>query len=172
MENKPPTLTLDPVAHVKRSGHGHASIATITDDGLPKPSRARAKPAVGQETPPTLQGGVDAPVNVPGWRAAGAATIRPRAHDCGGGGARRWRGSGRRAQRARGGRGQRRPPGPRCRGSSGAVRRTPRSRRADARATRRIVTATFTKPGEYVLRAIATDTLESSAPAILKVVVQ
>jgi hypothetical protein len=38
--------------------------ATVTDDGLPKPGRRR--PAVGQETPPTLKyKGEPSPVNVP-----------------------------------------------------------------------------------------------------------
>ena len=61
--NKPPALTIEPPAAV-RLPTAAALVAVITDDGLPKP-RPRAKPAVGQETPPTLQGGTDAPVNVP-----------------------------------------------------------------------------------------------------------
>jgi hypothetical protein len=43
--------------------------AAYTDDGLPKPA-AQKKAAVGQETPVLLQGGVEAPVNVPSVSAA------------------------------------------------------------------------------------------------------
>ena len=61
--NKPPTVTIEALAAVRLPGAA-SLVAAITDDGLPKP-RPKAKPAVGQETPPTLQGGTDAPVNVP-----------------------------------------------------------------------------------------------------------
>jgi hypothetical protein len=61
--NKPPSVAITPVAEI-RLPDVTTLVATLTDDGLPKP-RPRAKPAVGQETPPTLQGGTDAPVNVP-----------------------------------------------------------------------------------------------------------
>jgi hypothetical protein len=61
--NKPPTVTVARVADVRLPATA-TLVATLTDDGLPKP-RARAKPPVGQETPPTLQGGTEAPVNVP-----------------------------------------------------------------------------------------------------------
>ena len=47
----------------------------MTDDGLPKPTPDK-KPAVGQETPPILQGGADAPVNVP--QVAGPTRGGPR----------------------------------------------------------------------------------------------
>lgn len=39
-------------------------VVSATDDGLPKP-RPRAKPAVGQETPPALAGGPKTPANLP-----------------------------------------------------------------------------------------------------------
>ena len=39
-------------------------VVSATDDGLPKP-RPRAKPAVGQETPPSLAGGPKTPANLP-----------------------------------------------------------------------------------------------------------
>ena len=38
--------------------------------------------------------------------------------------------------------------------------------RAEFQGDKRIVNATFTKPGEYTLRAVANDTLESSAPQV------
>ena len=81
--NKPPALKIEPPAPVRLPGTA-ALVAVITDDGLPTP-RPRAKPAVGQETPPTLQGGTTAPVNVPqaalrlppAGGATGGATDRP-----------------------------------------------------------------------------------------------
>lgn len=63
LANKPPTLTIQPPAPVRLPATATLAVV-IQDDGLPKP-KPRAKPAVGQETPPTLQGGTSAPVNVP-----------------------------------------------------------------------------------------------------------
>jgi hypothetical protein len=64
MVNKPPAITVAAVPEVRVSTPV-SLVATLTDDGLPKP-RPRAKPVVGQETPPTLQGGTkDTPINVP-----------------------------------------------------------------------------------------------------------
>jgi hypothetical protein len=63
LANKPPALTLGQLPEVRLPAAA-TLVAVVQDDGLPKP-RPRAKPAVGQETPPTLQGGTDAPVNVP-----------------------------------------------------------------------------------------------------------
>lgn len=63
LANKPPALTIQPPAPVLLPATASLTVA-IEDDGLPKP-RPRGKPAVGQETPPTLQGGTSAPVNVP-----------------------------------------------------------------------------------------------------------
>jgi hypothetical protein len=102
----------------------------VTDDGLPKPAAAR-KAAVGQETPALLQGGVDAPVNVPQVAAnrrrepGGAAAIL----------------------------------GPTVtwmvwRGPAGATFEPPTGAVKDGQAQ---TVVTFTKPGEYVLRAIASD---------------
>lgn len=62
-KNKPPTIKLETVAPLTLPAVATLS-ADVTDDGLPKP-RSRRKPPVGQETPPTLVGGPDAPVNVP-----------------------------------------------------------------------------------------------------------
>ncbi len=79
LANKPPALTIQPLAPVKLLAAATLAVV-IQDDGLPKP-RPRAKPAVGQETPPTLQGGISAPVNVPqvaeSRPAAGAPADRP-----------------------------------------------------------------------------------------------
>jgi hypothetical protein len=61
--NKPPTVVVTPLPELRLPAAA-TLVATLTDDGLPKP-RPRPKPAVGQETPPTLQGGTEAPVNVP-----------------------------------------------------------------------------------------------------------
>jgi hypothetical protein len=136
LKNKPPTMTLAPVAPVKLPGTAQL-VATLTDDGLPKP-RARGKPPVGQETPPTLQGGVQAPVNVPAIAPTPAAA----------------------GATANAGGGEAPPPqglavtwmvwrGP------AEVTFTPRRARAtDGKAT---ATAAFTKPGEYILRATGTD---------------
>ncbi len=63
LANKPPALTIQPPAPIRLPTTA-TLVVVIQDDGLPKP-RPRAKPAVGQETPPTLQGGTNAPVNVP-----------------------------------------------------------------------------------------------------------
>ena len=44
--------------------------------------------------------------------------------------------------------------------------------RAEIEGDKRIVNATFTKPGEYTLRAVPNDTLESGTAKFVKVVVQ
>ncbi len=80
LANKPPALTIQPLAPVRLPAAATLTVV-IQDDGLPIP-RPRAKPAVGQETPPTLQGGTNAPVNVPQAAerrpaAAGAPADRP-----------------------------------------------------------------------------------------------
>jgi hypothetical protein len=139
-KNQPPAMTIPPLAAVKLPAAAQL-VATITDDGLPKP-RARGKPAVGQETPPTLSGGVNAPVNVPAIAptppAAGATA--PAAAGAGGG---------------EGG-----PP----QGLAvtwmvwrGPADVTFNPRRARATEGKAVSTATFTKPGEYVLRATGSD---------------
>ena len=148
VKNKPPSITLATVAPVKLPATATLT-ATLTDDGLPKP-RGRGKPAVGQETPPTLQGGSEAPVNVP---AVAARSARETPAGATGGSAR--------------------PQGPSVswivwRGPADAVF-SPRL--AEPKDGKTVTTATFTKPGEYVLRAIATDTLKSSSQDV-KVTVQ
>lgn len=79
LANKPPALTIQPPAPVKLPAAATLAVV-IQDDGLPKP-RPRSKPAVGQETPPTLQGGTNAPINVPqaaeSRAVAGASAERP-----------------------------------------------------------------------------------------------
>jgi hypothetical protein len=153
--NQPPSLKVDPIANVKVPGPA-TLVATITDDGLPKPrpGGARRGSPVGQETPPTLRGGVEAPVNVPQIARAGRGETPPGAA-------------------AGGGQGQQRPQGPTV---NWIVWRGPAevtfSRAAETEGDKRTVTATFTKPGEYVLRAVASDSLETSPPQQIKVVVQ
>jgi hypothetical protein len=126
--NKPPTIAIDPRSPITLPATAVLT-ASIADDGLPKPTPQK-KPAVGQESPPILQGGPDAPVNVPEVASVSARTQR-----------------------------QNRPQGMSVswivwRGP-GAVAFEPRNARPkDGKAT---TTATFMKPGEYVLRARASD---------------
>ena len=63
LANRTPSLTVAPPGNVVLPA-AVTFVSTVVDDGLPV-AKARPKPAVGQETPPTLQGGTDAPVNVP-----------------------------------------------------------------------------------------------------------
>lgn len=137
--NQAPTITIDPLAPVTLPGVA-TLMATITDDGLPKP-RPRSKPAVGQETPPTLQGGVDAPVNVPAVATATHET--PPGASPGAAGARPlglsvswivWRGP-------------------------AAAAFSPQL--VEPKDTKAVTTATFSAPGEYVLRARVTDTFKA-----------
>lgn len=72
--NKAPSITVAPVT-AAAVGAGVKLTASVTDDGLPKPTPEK-KAAVGQETPAILQGGVDAPVNVPS--TVGSARGGPR----------------------------------------------------------------------------------------------
>ena len=69
--NKAPTIALGAVGSTTVSQPA-SLVATVSDDGLPKP-RGRGKPAVGQESPPGLTGGEkEAPVNLP-WLSEGGA---------------------------------------------------------------------------------------------------
>jgi hypothetical protein len=61
--NKAPSITVD-TPGTATVNTAMTIVANVTDDGLPKPAAPR-KAAIGQETPPLLQGGADAPVNVP-----------------------------------------------------------------------------------------------------------
>ena len=129
--NKAPTITVALPAPAQVST-AVALVGAIIDDGLPEP-RPRPKPAVGQETPPTLQGGTTAPVNVPliasreAAPAPGAAGSRPLGMVV------TW-----------------------------AVWRGPADVRFEPRyavpaAGRTETTARFTVPGDYILRATADD---------------
>jgi hypothetical protein len=127
VKNQPPTLSILPIAPVRLPATATLAVS-VQDDGMPKP-RGRRKPAVGQETPPTLQGGTDAPVNVP--------EVNPRPAT---------------------------PPGagPQGLGVAWIVWRGPAQATfepafAPAKDGRTETKATFTKPGEYVLRATAND---------------
>jgi hypothetical protein len=136
LQNKPPSLVVEPVRAVTLPA-SLTLTAGVTDDGLPKP-RGRGKPAVGQETPPTLQGNPPAPVNVPQvagrGRGAGAATRRGPIEGVSVSWL-VWRG----------------PAGVEFQPDSVLVK--------DGKA---VVTATFTQPGSYVLRARATDGMLTS----------
>jgi hypothetical protein len=155
-QNQPPQVTIDPVPAAKLPGPVRL-VGTITDDGLPKPrpGGARRGSPVGQETPPTLRGGVEAPVNVPQIARGGRGENPPGATAGGGAGGQ-----------------QQRPQGPTL---SWIVWRGPAEvifSRAENEGDKRIVNATFSKPGEYILRAVPNDTLESGEAKLIKVVVQ
>jgi hypothetical protein len=133
IKNKPPTIAVAPVS-AATIANPLMLIATVTDDGLPKPTPAR-KPAIGQETPPILQGGPDAPVNVPQLAGTGR----------GGGG---------------GGRGQA-PTGPTVTWIvwRGPANVTFEPRVATTKDGKAQTTAAFAKPGDYVIRGRASDRL-------------
>jgi len=131
-ENQPPTIALDPIQPITLPDRLTLT-ATATDDGLPKP-RTR-KPAVGQETPPILKASTDAPVNVP--------DVQPST-----------RGAGADAP-------------PQGLVVSWIVWRGPASvtfvpRAVPVKDGRAVVTATFMKPGEYLLRVRANDGMLSA----------
>lgn len=131
--NKAPSVTIDPVAPATMPAKVTLT-TTISDDGLPK-VRPRGKPAVGQETPPTLTGGVEAPVNVP---ATALAEVPPG---------------------ATAGVGRRPPDGVSLtwivwRGPAAATFEPYYSQPKDGKTS---TTAVFSKPGEYVLQAVVTD---------------
>jgi len=126
--NKPPTITIEAGSTVML-GRSLALNSAVVDDGIPKPSGPR-KPAVGQETPPALQNKMDTPVNVPQI-----------------------------ASPARGGGGGQGPRGPSV---TWMVWRGPAnanfgSRNIQVKDGRADTTVTFSVPGEYVLRARASD---------------
>jgi hypothetical protein len=130
LKNKAPAITIGPVSAVALASPLTLT-ATVIDDGLPKPAAVR-KAAVGQETPPLLQGGTtDVPSNVPQIPPAPA----------GGGG----RGGG--------------PQGPTVtwiiwRGPAGATF-TPRT--GPVKDGQAQTTVVFARAGDYVLRARASD---------------
>ena len=129
LSNKPPTIALEAASSVA-VGETLTLNATVIDDGIPKPAPQR-KPALGQETPPTLVGDADAPVNVP--------SVATPARGAGGG---------------RGG-----AQGPTVtwivwRGPAGA---TFAQKTTPVKDTKAQTTVAFTKPGEYIIRGRATD---------------
>jgi len=128
VKNKPPTLAVEPSTATATVSAALTLNATVTDDGLPKPPAAPRKAAVGQEEPEILKGGTDAPVNVPQ-----VSTGRGR------------------------GRGGVPPPGPTVswivwRGPAAATF-TP----SPVKDTKAQTSVTFPQPGEYVIRARASD---------------
>jgi hypothetical protein len=133
LKNKAPQLTLN-VPPTVTLPNPLTLTATVVDDGLPTPRKGPPSRAIGQETPPTLKplpDQAEIPVNVPG---------------IGGG-----RGGG------AGG-----PQGPQglalnwiaWRGPAAVTFDHPTTQVKDPKV---VVTATFTKPGTYILRAIADD---------------
>ena len=134
LKNKPPTMAVDQAATVTLPNTLTVT-ATVMDDGLPVPKKDPPKQAVGQETPPTLKPLPDQPeipVNVPQIPTTGGR---------GGGGNRplqglvvtwiAWRG-----------------PAAVSFDSTGPI---------VVKDGKVVVTATFTKPGAYVLRGRASD---------------
>jgi hypothetical protein len=69
--NKPPTITVEAAAAIA-VGQTMPLNATVVDDGIPKPTAAK-KPAAGQETPPTLVTTNETPVNLPQLAPSGRA---------------------------------------------------------------------------------------------------
>ena len=130
--NQPPVLKLDPITPPTTTAPATLT-ALVTDDGLPKGAGGRRRSATGQETPPTLQNMPEAPVNVP--------------------------------QVQRGGPLGRRPGPPAGLSVTWIVWRGPAGVTfepavyAPVKDGKSVTTATFDKPGEYVLRARATDTV-------------
>ena len=133
LKNTPPVLTLN-VPSTVTLPNTLTLAATVVDDGLPTPKKGPLQRAVGQETPPTLKplpDQAEIPVNVPGI------------------------GSG------RGGSGQG-PQGPQGLVLNWIVWRGPATVTFDHPTTevkdqKAVVKATFTKPGTYLLRAVADD---------------
>jgi hypothetical protein len=131
--NEPPVLKIEPLAAVTVSAPTRLT-AAVADDGLPKPGTTKRRVATGQETPPTLQNMPEAPVNVPQVQGSGQQ------------------------------RGRRSPP-PTGLSVSWIVWRGPAgvmfdpSNYTTVKDGKSVTAAKFTKPGDYVLRARATDGL-------------
>ncbi len=142
--NTPPVLGLD-ASYRAKVGVPFALAASLSDDGLPKrapvgggdgttATRGGRKPAVGQETPPILQpgvGNVESPVNVP-WIRVNPRGVRilPRAPQGVSMAYTIWRGP--------------------AQATSEPQFAVPKDGKAST-------TFAFTAPGEYVVRARATD---------------
>lgn len=129
-KNKAPSITLTGDA-AARVGQTLKLVGNYVDDGIPKPALPK-KPAVGQETPPTLVATLDAPVNLPDL-----APSRP-------------------------GSGQGGPAGPRGPFVTWAVWRGPANADFESRNTPvkdgKVENAvSFRVPGEYVIRVRAND---------------
>jgi hypothetical protein len=137
--NKAPVLNVEAPAPSITLPATLTLTSNVTDDGLPKPATGPRKAPVGQETPPLLQGGVnDAPVNVPQVAGPGRGAGGP-----GGGGT---------------------PPALTV---TWMVWRGPAAadfqpRTAPVKDGKAQTTVKFSKPGEYVLRAGASDRLLTS----------
>jgi hypothetical protein len=128
LKNKPPTLAVD-VPSTVTLPNTLALTATVTDDGLPVPRKGPRKAAVGQETPPALKPDPD--------QAEIFLNVPQVARGRGRGGVQGlavtwtvWRGP-------------------------ASVTFDPAT--AEVKGGKAVVTATFTKPGTYVLRGSAND---------------
>lgn len=161
-KNQPPTIAIDPVQPLRlgsASGESPASVTvtlstTTSDDGLPRPAgggRGRGRGATGQDSPSVTRGGTTPPVNVPELYTydtpGGPPITAPR------------------------------PKVPRPAGLavSWMVWRGPADVLFDPvwsqpKDGRTATTATFTKPGDYVLRATAGDGQLSKADSVTVVV--
>jgi len=139
-ENKAPALSYQGTPQKVTLPASLTLVASVTDDGLPKPRSASGggeagrKPAVGQETPPILQPSestVEAPINLPDLRLnLRGGRIGPRPPQGLSVGYTIWRGP-------------------------AAIKFEPAfAVPKDGKAT---TTLTFTEPGEYVIRARAWD---------------
>jgi hypothetical protein len=148
VSNRPPSVTVAAVSGA-RVGQAVTLSATASDDGIPKP-RPRGAVTVGQETPPTLVGPSDSPVNVPSIvsREVPPGATRPR--------------------------GSNEAPATNLsvrwliwRGPA-EVQFTPVSSLATS--SQVTTQATFTVPGEYVIRAVASDTFLARSSDVTVVV--
>jgi len=131
--NQAPVLKVDAIPSLMTAAPATLT-ALVTDDGLPKPgATTRRRSATGQETPPTLQNMPEAPVNVPDVKRSTEL-------------------------------GRRNSP-PQGLSVSWIVWRGPAgvvfepALHAPVKDGKAVTTATFQKPGEYVLRVSATDTV-------------
>jgi hypothetical protein len=143
LSNKAPTITIDSVSSATVSEPLTLN-ARVIDDGIPKPAPPR-KPAIGQETPPALQGNADSPVNVPAVAGVG--------------------------RQAGGGRGGAQGPTVTWIVWRGPAAATFEPRVSNVKDSAAQSTAVFTRPGEYIIRGRASDRLLST-DAEVKVIVK
>ena len=130
--NKPPTFEINQTSTIA-VGQTLPLFASVVDDGIPKPA-APKKPAIGQETPPGLVADNDMPTNLP--------QLAPSRVQSGGGG---------------GGGGGVRGPFVTFMVFRGPTSATFESRNIQVKDGKVAGSVAFSTPGEYVLRARASD---------------